>query len=985
MEPSQVREQQTVAPKGVLLATSPPSAMHRRVALGVGLAAALVFIVLLPEVRRMLPAVPGFIPVYESAVIINDLVTAVLLFGQFHILRTLPLLVLASAYVGTALLAAVHGLTFPGLFAPTGLLGATTQSTAWIYMFWHAGFPACAMAYALCRPATTVRHPARATALTLGLVTAGVLGLTLLATSGSDLLATIMQGNEHAPPYDGVAATTLALSMLALVAQWRWHRRSVLDLWLLVVLFAWTLEFALSALFQHARFDLGFYAGRAFGWLASFLVLSILLLENGQLYARLVDTVDEERRAKAALQGREQELTLAHDAAEQANRAKSAFLATISHEIRTPMNGVVGLIDVLTHTRLNDHQRDLVRTIRESATTLLTLIDDILDFSKIEAGRLEIEHAPVAVADLVESLCNSLVPVANRRGVELSLFVSPRVPTCILSDDVRLRQLIYNLMGNAIKFSAGRPEQRGQVTLRVGISAEPGLAPQLVCRISDNGIGIPAEILPMLFQPFTQAEVATTRLYGGTGLGLTICQRLVDLMEGRIDVASVPGQGSVFTVSLPLQCAEQETAAPAPSPAAPPGRPELHELPCAVVAGPDLVAEDVAAYLAHGGAQVAVVHDLDEAAAWARAHPLAIILQGVPRNGNPATFLTAALDNLPGVRHVLIARGYAHNIQTRGGNVVTLNGDILRRQSLLQAVAVAAGRASPIAAPGADPDAHQKPLRAPSVTEARVRGQLILVAEDDAINQKVILQQLALLGHAAEVAHHGAEALDMWRRGQYALLLSDLHMPGMDGYELAERIRDEEQGRTRMPILALTANALRGEARRVRASGFDDYLTKPVQLRVLKGALEKWMPRATAEPAMSAPSDPLARDADAAVPMVDLVVLRDLVGSEPEVLADFLHDYLHSLQSLRDEMSQAVAQSDAERVESIAHRLKSSCRSVGALTLGDLCAHLESAGKTDDMLAIRQLLHQFLDTARHVEQFIIAELETGTFSLSAPS
>lgn len=982
MELNRVSRNETVAPWAGLLATAPPDITQCRIALAIGSASALLFIALLPMARHMLPVVPGFIPVYESAVVIDDLITAVLLFGQFRILRSMPLLILAGAYIATALLATMHCLTFPGLFAPTGLLGATPQSTAWIYMFWHAVFPLCAMAYSLCGPAPIVPRPMRAAALALVLVTAGVFGLTWLATSGAHGLASIMQGDEHGPRYYGIAGATWGLILLALGMQWRQRRRSVLDLWLVVVLLVWTLEFALAAFFQNTRFDLGFYAGRIFGWVASFLVLSVLLLENSQLYARLLNTVDQERRAASELLSRGQELRLAQDAAEQANRAKSAFLATISHEIRTPMNGVVGLIDVLTHTRLNEHQRDLVRTIRESATTLLTLIDDILDFSKIEAGRLEIECAPVAVADLVESLCNSLAPVATRRGVDLSLFVSPDVPAFILSDDVRLRQLIYNLMGNAIKFSAGRPELRGRVVLRLETGVDAEQQPRLICRICDNGIGIPAEVVPTLFQPFTQADLATTRLYGGTGLGLTICKRLVDLMKGDIEIDSTLGKGSTFTVKLPLLSTAKKHAGPD---IARPALPDLRDLPCAVLAGPDLVPADVAAYLAHGGARVSIASSPAEAAEWARPHPLAVLIQGVPRNANPAACLTAVFDDLPKLRHVLIVRGHAHGVQSRGSKVVTINGDILRHQALLHAVAIAAERASPVATSSTESDVNQKPLRAPSVTEARMRGQLILIAEDDAINQKVILQQLALLGHAAEVAHHGAQALDMWRRGQYALLLSDLHMPDMDGYALAERIRDEEQGHARMPILALTANALRGEARRVRASGFDDYLTKPVQLRVLKDALEKWMPRSTGSTSAAASVDSTALAAEPAVPMVELSVLRNLIGGDPEVLTEFLHDYLRSLQSMRDELNLAVEQSDAERVESIAHRLKSSCRSIGALPLGELCARMESAGKVDDLPAIRQLLNHFMDMARHVEHFIASELRIGITPQGSPS
>ncbi len=626
-----------------------------------------------------------------------------------------------------------------------------------------------------------------------------------------------------------------------------------------------------------------------------------------------------------------EELTRARAEADQANRAKSAFLATMSHEIRTPMNGVLGMVEVLSHSRLSAHQAELVTTIRDSAITLLGLIDDILDFSKIEAGRLEIERAPVCIGDLVEGLCNSLLAVASRRGVDLAVFVDPAIPERVLSDDVRLRQMLYNLIGNAIKFSGGRPEQRGRVAVRVDrVATRP---PRLRFSIADNGIGMAPEALEGLFTPFTQAEVATTRRYGGTGLGLAICKRLVDLMGGEIAVDSTPGVGSVFTLTLPLEAAAEQPARAIP---------DLAGLDCVIVRDPGYEADDLAAYLSHAGASVKLAESVDEAARWLPDLAESVVLI---RNAG----LTGASGEvaIPGVRHLSITRGRRRSARVESPDSVTLDGSALRRQALLGAVAVAAGRASPeVIQDSGDWLSLEQAPEAPTIAAAKAQGRLILVAEDDPVNQKVIQQQLALLGHAAEVAENGAAALAAWRQGRHALLLTDLHMPEMDGYALCEAIRREEAGRSRMPIIALTANALRGEASRARACGMDEYLTKPVALPLLRTTLEKWLPALEGGLAVGAPA-------------VDPTVLHGLVGDAPAVVAELLGDFSEALPRDAESLRDAWRTGNAATMAGIAHRLKSSSRAVGALVLGQNCAALERAASLNDTVAIARCMTLF--------------------------
>lgn len=944
------------------LYTLPADARHRRLALGALVVSVAIFLVAAPFARVPLPQVPAFIPIYQSALVTNDVITAVLLLGQYSFLRARALLALASGYLFCAFMAGAHALSFPGLFSPAGALGAGSQTTAWLYFIWHGGFPLFILAYLYLRkqPLTWVSSsgapptPARGSVIaaiagTLALCVAAV----LLTTIGHDALPVIMRGNQDDSGKLLVAAGTWALSLLALALLWRRSNHTVLDLWLMVSLVAWLFDVALASVLNAGRFDLGFYSGRVYGLLASSFVLLVLLFENVRLYTDLANAHERARHRSA-------ELEEARNTADAAAQAKSEFLAAMSHEIRTPMNGVIGMIDVLARSSLKAHQVAMVDLMRESAHSLLTIIDDILDFSKIEAGRLDIESEPLAISDVVERVCAMLNRLAEKQKVELTLFTDPQLPDEVLGDALRLRQVLVNLINNAIKFS-GRGSTTGRVAVRAMLTGSDTDRVVVEFQVIDNGIGMSEATIASLFNAFTQADASTTRRFGGTGLGLAISANLARLMGGSIQVQSVPGGGSTFAARLPF-------ALSAPRRGDPKTASLVEGLSCLVVGNGDTLSGDLVAYLASAGAQVRQVPDLVAAAALVPTLPADLWVWVVNTPAEKAvpleTLREVARSNASAdTRFVVISHGPHRYPGQFDADRVSVDGNVLTRGALLRAVAIAAGRARP-----ADDQPEEKVLRSPAAPvalsreEARRQGRLLLVAEDNEMNQRVIMQQLALLGFAADLTGDGAHALQLWRSGDYGLVITDLHMPGMDGYQLAAAIRGDEAARltpVRIPIVALTANALKGEAERCMSVGMNDYMSKPAPLTDLQALLEKWLPAARA----MAPPIP-----------VDVQALRAQVGDDPLVIAEFLSDFRISARQLAQDIAQAFSAQDAKALASATHKLKSAARAVGAHLLGEMCAEMESMGGSGQLEALAPTFERFREELQAVEAHLEAVL-----------
>jgi signal transduction histidine kinase/CheY-like chemotaxis protein/HPt (histidine-containing phosphotransfer) domain-containing protein len=609
-------------------------------------------------------------------------------------------------------------------------------------------------------------------------------------------------------------------------------------------------------------------------------------------------------------------LDAAREDALAAARAKSGFLATMSHEIRTPLNGVIGMTDVLATTPLSPEQREALATIRASGDALLGVITDILDFSKIEAGRIDLEARPVGLRRLVEDTVAVVAADAARRRVETVGHVRPGVPAAVLGDATRLRQILLNLLSNAVKFTPA-----GEVVVTVS-AAMRGETADLHIAVRDTGIGIASERLASLFEPFVQADASTTRRYGGTGLGLAISRRLAEQMGGRLWAESEPGLGSTFHVTLSLPVAE----APEALPGTPPDAPFGAGATLLVVDDSEEAAEAVADLAREAGFVAHVELSVEGALAWLDVG---------------GRYAVAVVDHdiggVPGLEAVERLRAHPAG----GALPVALTSPIgatVRASRLVDAVVPRPVRADGFRDAVRGLVGHPLAPAAPQATaEVSLAAPLrVLLAEDHPVNQRVALGLLRHLGAETDVVETGRAAVAAVARGRYDVVLMDVQMPEMDGLDATRAIRSG--GGPQPPIIALTANAVAGDAEQCRAAGMDDYLVKPVRLEALEAALARASGRTVrSAPAVDAPA--ATRPDGLPTPEHLLSHLRTLTCGDDALADEILETYLGTDGGLIADLAEEATVADA------AHKLKASSATLGATALAARADALERSAR----------------------------------------
>jgi signal transduction histidine kinase/DNA-binding response OmpR family regulator len=662
--------------------------------------------------------------------------------------------------------------------------------------------------------------------------------------------------------------------------------------------------------------------------------------------------------------------------AQAANVAKSEFLANMSHEIRTPMNAVLGFIGFLNETNLDDEQIEFARSVQTAANHLMTIINDILDFSKIEVGKLELESIDFNLRTTIEEVIDTLHVKAHEKRVELACVMHGGVPAMLQGDPVRIRQILINLVGNAIKFT-----DDGEVVVHVALDSQETDCATLNFAITDTGIGIPPDKLPLLFDAFSQADATVTRQYGGTGLGLTISKRLVEMMGGEIGVSSELKKGSTFwfTATFVKQANPME---------------EMVILPVDVRKQRVLIVDDNATnrqilrlHMESWNIRYAEASDANEALdklveANESNDPfdLALLDMNMPqRNGESLGIEVKSDPNLKDTSLIMLtSMGSTGDIKRLEG--IGFEGYLnkpIKQSNLYDCM---------IAVLGAH-DSMQVTTKPTMITEYMMpivnsKNQRILLAEDNPMNQEVARRTIEKFGYPLTIVDNGKEALEHYQTGQYDLILMDVQMPVMGGFESTICIRTlEKDTGNHIPIIAMTAHAMKGDREKCIDAGMDDYITKPIESELLRGMIDKWAQslsnESTPKPEEVFPKEDqvkMEHDLSDGLP-ADLSRLKELSSGDYSIFEKLINLFLNDADSHSKILSEAVTTGNSEGIETAAHRIKGGAGQIGANTLQELASMLEGMGRNHNLGEAQDTYEQFIEEYGRVSEFLKEELE----------